>query len=186
MLHMDGQKIRALSICGSLRRDSWNKRLLDIAEAEGRKFGVETEFISSGPENFPLYNADLHAVGYPARIAELREKAKAADLLLIASPEYNYSVTGVLKNALDWLSVVPGNSLDGKWAVIFGVSNGQFKTVRGQLHLRQVLVAANVLVLPQPQVLVTIPDFDAEKNLPSETLDRLRILIEKTVSHIKK
>jgi chromate reductase len=89
----------------------------------------------------------------PEPVLRFKAMVEAADVLLIASPEYNHSVPGSLKNAIDWLSR-GGNSLDGKVAAIFGASTGAFGTARGQIQLRSVLTALNVLVIPQPMVYI--------------------------------
>jgi chromate reductase len=178
--------IPILSFCGSLRNDSWNRKALTIAESIAREKGASVETLSLGAENFPLYNADLHTNGFPPALFAAREKMRNARIVLIASPEYNYSVTGVLKNAIDWFSLSPDNVMDGKYAVLLGVSNGPFKTVRGQFHLRQILTAVNVLVLPQPQVLLTIDDFNADGTLSEPLRHRLEILIEKTLALAEK
>lgn len=159
-----------------------NLKALAVAEGEARSLGCEVERLSAGPDVFSLYNADLHAEGVPPAVAAAREKVRAADLILIASPEYNYSVTGVLKNAIDWCSVNSlGNVLDGKVAALLGVSNGPMKTVRGQFHLRQILTAVNVLVIPQPQVLMTKTDFGEDGTLNPAVAGKLKTLIERTV-----
>jgi chromate reductase len=102
----------------------------------------------------PLYNDDVRAAGYPDSVRAFRDRIATADGLLIVTPEYNYSIPGVLKNALDWASRPPDPPLNGKPAAIMGASTGNFGTVRAQLHLRQVCVYTNMLPINKPEVLV--------------------------------
>ena len=85
----------------------------------------------------PLYNEDVRAAGEPASVRDLRAAIAAGDALLIATPEYNYSIPGVLKNAIDWVSRPPAPPLADKPVAILGASGSGFGTVRAQLHLRQ-------------------------------------------------
>ena len=103
----------------------------------------------------PLYNDDLAKDDLPSAVNNFRNSIKRSGGILIASPEYNYSFTGVLKNALDWASTdTLGNVLAGKPTAIMGASPSVFGTARGQLHLRQVLVAANANVVQRPEIYV--------------------------------
>ena len=160
--------IRVLGISGSLRRASWNTLLLRAAQKlapEGMTIDI-TEI-----RDIPFYDGDVEAgPGIPAEAVAFREKIRAADALLIASPEYNASVSGVLKNAIDWASRPPHQPLDGKPVAIFGASPGAFGTVRGQAHLRQILANVNGLVLVQPVVAVgnAAQRFDTEGNITDE------------------
>lgn len=172
--------MKIVSLCGSLRKDSWNKKALQNTEIIAKELGAEVVFFDLKENSLPFYDADLHITEFPAIIARFRELVFSADALLLASPEYNHSVTGVLKNAIDWLSVKV-NVLDGKRAIIFGVSSGVYGTVRGQVHLRQILAALNVIVLPQPQVLISISHFGEDGNLKQEVLEKLKVLIKKTI-----
>ncbi len=145
--------IRALAICGSLRKDSLNRKALAIAKQMASALEASVEEADLKKLALPIYDGDIEAQGVPAPVLELKTMVEAADLLLIAAPEYNRSVTGALKNAIDWLSR-GHNSLAGKVAAIFGASPGPFGTINGQLHLRQILAALDVLVIPQPQVTI--------------------------------
>jgi chromate reductase len=120
----------------------------------------------------PLYNADVEAAGVPDAVAELRTAVRQADALLIATPEYNHGVPGVLKNTIDWLSRPPRDSaLNGKVAAIIGASPGMTGTARSQAQLRQAFVFTNTYALLQPEVLVARAHekFDAEGRLTDET-----------------
>lgn len=145
------ETIRVLGISGSLRRDSWNTLLLRAAQKLAPA-GMTIEIASI--REIPFYDGDVEAVGMPAEVTALRERIRAADAVLIASPEYNASIPGVLKNALDWISRPPAQPMDGKPIAIFGASPGATGTIRGQAHLRQTLANVNGLVLVQPVVAV--------------------------------
>ena len=162
--------VHFLAIPGSLRRGSYNRAVLHAAR-ELQPPGMDIEIADLSP--LPFYNEDAEAAGWPDAVATLRRQVAAADALLIATPEYNYSVPGVLKNALDWLSRAdrqhPENKppLDGKPLGIVGASTGQFGTTRAQLHLRQICVYTNLLPMNKPEVLIghAADKFDAQGQL---------------------
>ncbi len=132
--------MRVLGISGSLRRDSLNSALLRAA-AERLPAGVELiEF--EGLREIPPYDADVELDGTPDAVAKLRQAIRAADAVLVATPEYNHSIPGVLKNALDWASRPAGQSaLNGKPAAAIGASTGMFGAVWAQAETRKVLSA---------------------------------------------
>lgn len=170
-----------------MRKDSTNLKALKVALKIAAGFGAEVK--EAGLKEIPLYNQDVFDAGLPAAVRKLFKMAKEADIIFFASPEYNYSVSGVLKNAIDWLSrgTAP---LKGKRAVIFGASAGRFGTVRGQNHLRQILTASGVemKVLAQPQVLVaaSYDAFNAKGEFKDkETTEILADLIQKTFTLVK-
>lgn len=170
-------RIHVLGIAGSLRAGSYNKALLRAA-AELLPEGMTLEIFDIAP--IPPYNEDVRALGYPGSVLSLRERIAAADALLIATPEYNYSIPGVLKNAIDWASRPPEPPIDGKPVAIMGASNGGFGTVRGQLHLRQVLSATNMRALLKPEVMVSLAQnkIDAAGKLTDEkTREAIRGLL---------
>lgn len=144
--------IRILGISGSLRKGSFNSALLRAA-AEVAPADVLIEIADLGA--VPLYNEDMHQQGFPSPVAELRRQVATADAILIATPEYNYSVPGVLKNAIDWVSRPPDQPFDGKPLAIMGASPGGGGTMRSQYHLRQVCVFLNLLPLNKPEVFVS-------------------------------
>jgi chromate reductase len=115
-------------------------------------------------EGIPPYNADLEA-NPPPKVVEFKEKIRSADALLIASPEYNYSIPGVLKNALDWASRPnKGNPLEGKLVAIMSASTGRFGGARAQYHLRQTFVFLNMHPVNRPEVMLS----DAAHNVDPE------------------
>ena len=145
------KKIKILGFAGSLRKGSYNKALLRVA-LEQVPENAELEIFDL--EGMPLFNQDLE-LDYPEKVKEFKKKIKAADALLIATPEYNYSVPGVLKNAIDCASRPPGdNSFDGKPVAIMSASVGMLAGARAQYHLRQTFVYINMFPLNKPEVMV--------------------------------
>ncbi len=146
---------RILAFAGSTRRGSYNKRLLAVAVAGARKAGAEVTRIDLADLPMPLYDQDLErAEGMPANAAELKRLMREHDGFLIASPEYNSSITGVLKNAIDWASrrsepdEPPLVAFRGKAAVLMSASPGSLGGLRGLVHVRAILSNLGVLVLP--------------------------------------
>jgi len=146
-------KLAVLAISGSLRRDSYNRKALQVAKRLAAEAGGEVAEADLKELALPIYDGDIEAQGMPDPVLRLKAAVEAADVLLIASPEYNHSISGALKNAIDWLSRGK-NSLDGKVAAVFGASTGVFGTARGQYHLRQTLAALNVMVITAPQIYI--------------------------------
>ena len=143
--------MRILGISGSLRTGSYNTKALKAAQLLVPA-GVELDIYTL--QDLPLYNADVEKEGIPEPVLALRESIVAADAVLICTPEYNYSLSGVLKNALDWLSRSGGKPLEGRPVAIMGASPGRLGTVRAQYHLRQILVHFNASVLNSPEVMI--------------------------------
>lgn len=166
---------RVCGIAGSLRSGSFNRALLRAA-AQAAPGHIKIAEFDLAP--LPLYNADVEAAGPPEPVAALKRAIRSADALLIATPEYNYGVPGVLKNALDWASRPPRDSaLIGKPAAIMGASTGFAGTARSQAMLRQVLAGTLTPALLAPEVYVAraADKFDADGRLTDEaTRDLLR------------
>jgi len=160
--------LRILGISGSLRSRSFNTALLRAA-AELAPPNVCVEVFDL--KGIPLYDADEEAArGYPEQVAALREAIARSDGLLIATPEYNFSVTAALKNAVDWASRGGSESpLQGKPAAILG-AGGRFGTLRSQLHLREILLHNDVRLVGSPQVMVdgASSKFDDDLRLTDE------------------
>lgn len=164
---MNPDKIKVLGIAGSLRKYSVNKSLLKAA-VELKPDSMEIEIFDLS--DIPLYNEDIQAVGDPEPVKMFKKKIAEADALLIVTPEYNYSIPGVLKNAIDWASrPVADSPLDGKPMAMIG-AGGRMGTVRAQTHLRQVAVYTNMQTLNRPEVLVanSSEKFDKEGKLTDE------------------
>lgn len=158
------KKIKILGICGSLRKQSYNRGLLQAA-VETAPADCELKIFDL--EGIPVYNQDLEA-NMPPAVAHLKEQVRAADAILIATPEYNYSIPGILKNALDWGSRPYGDSAwDDKPVAIMGASPAVQGTSRAQYHLRQVFVYLNMHQLNKPELMVALAQdkFDAQGKL---------------------
>ena len=154
-----------VGFAGSLRRDSYNRALLRAATELAPS---ALHIVIHELDGIPLYNGDIEAAGAPRSVVQLRDAIRQADGLLIATPEYNHGVPGVLKNAIDWLSRPPGDSvLNGKVAAVTGASPGLIGTARGQSQLRQAFVFTNTYALLQPELLVgkAHEKFDADGRL---------------------
>ena len=158
-----------LAIPGSLRRGSFNRLLLQAA-VERAPAGMEIH-LYDGLASLPLFDADLESdTGGrgPQPVCDLRTAVAAADGLLIATPEYNHSIPGVLKNAIDWLSrPAPEEVLIGRPVAVIGASSGRWGTRLAQSALRQVLFATESVPLPSPALFVRDAGqvFDAEGRL---------------------
>jgi chromate reductase len=137
-----------LAVSGSLRTGGFNRQLLDVAVAHARSLGAEVDVVDLKALGLPFYDGDVEARGLPPPVSELRERLGRAQGLLISSPEYNSSIPGGLKNALDWASRPPGRLFHEKWVAMMGATPGVFGTARMQPHLRQVLSSVGALVLP--------------------------------------
>lgn len=142
--------IHIAAISGSLRSGSYNTALLREAQRRLPE-GATMEIVPIG--DLPLFDADLEAQGTPEPVRRMRHSLMAADAFLFASPEYNFSVTAALKNALDWASRGVDSPLNGKTAAIVG-AGGKLGTARAQFHLREILVHNRIWVIPGPEVLI--------------------------------
>ncbi|MEW5709318.1 MAG: NADPH-dependent FMN reductase [Pseudomonadota bacterium] len=149
---MTDPTLRILGISGSLRARSYNTAALNVA-AELLPAGARMEFAEIG--DLPLYNEDVKEKGFPPPAARLREQIRAADALLIVTPEYNYSVPGVLKNAIDWASRPPEQPFNEKPIAIMGASPGMLGSARAQYHLRQCFIYLNAHILNRPEVMIS-------------------------------
>jgi chromate reductase len=144
--------MRILGIAGSLRESSYNRALLRAAR-ELLPEGVE--LVEHDLRDLPFYDGDVEAAGDPESVVALKEAIREADALLIATPEYNRGVPGVLKNAVDWASrPALASPLTGKPVAIMGASTGRGGTARAQEQLRSALEFSRANVLEQPEVLV--------------------------------
>jgi chromate reductase, NAD(P)H dehydrogenase (quinone) len=161
------ENFKILGIVGSLRQASFNKGLMKAAQSllsEGMSLTV------ADISGLPLFNEDLES-NVPSQVTNFKSQIEEADAILIATPEYNYSIPGVLKNAIDWASRPYGNnSFDGKPVGIMGASVGMLGTARAQYHLRQIFVFLNVHPLNRPEIMVPFAaqNFDDQGNLTNE------------------
>ncbi len=146
------EKIRITGISGSLRRGSYNTALLRAIGELGLE-AVEYDIVTLA--DVPLFNEDVERQGWPPRVQVLRDRLTEADGIILATPEYNYSISGVLKNAIDWLSRPERKGpIFGKPAAIIGASVSRIGTARAQAHLRQVAFYNGMPLIPDVEILV--------------------------------
>jgi len=159
--------MKVIGISGSLRKGSFNSAALRAAQ-ELAPEGMTIERAEIG--DLPLYDDDVRAAGLPAPVERLRAQLAAADAILFVTPEYNFSIPGVLKNAIDWASRPPNQPFDDKPVAIMGASGGVIGTARAQYHLRQMLVFLNAHPINKPEVMIgqAATKFDAEGRLTDE------------------
>ena len=170
--------IRILGIAGSLRRESYNRAALRAATQLVPEGATIETFELDG---IPGFSQDEEQ-NPPAKVVELKRRIREADAILIVTPEYNYSVPGVLKNAIDWASRPYGDSAwNGKPAAIMGASIGAIGTARAQYHLRQMMVFLNMFPINQPEVMIAYAQerFDSQGNLTQDVAkDLIRQLLQ--------
>lgn len=164
------QRITAIS--GSLRRASYNSAAL-LAAMELAPPGVQIERVEI--RDLPHYDDDLWQAGATPAVHAFRDAIARADAVLLVTPEYNYSIPGVLKNAIDWASRGTDQPFNGKPCAIMGASRGLIGTARGQYHLRQILVCMNAFAVNKPEVMIggAADKFDASGALVNEDTRRL-------------
>jgi chromate reductase, NAD(P)H dehydrogenase (quinone) len=178
------EQIRILGIAGSLRKESYNRSVLRAATELVPEDAVIEIFEIDG---LPGFNQDDEE-SPPAKVTELKQRIRESDAVLFVTPEYNYSVPGVLKNAIDWASRPYGDSAwIGKPAAIMGASVGAIATARAQYHLRQMMVFLDMYPLNQPEVMIgnCADKFNEKGELTDETTkkfmrDQLQQLVDWT------
>jgi chromate reductase, NAD(P)H dehydrogenase (quinone) len=178
--------MNVLGVSGSLRKNSFNSAALHAAQALAPQ-GMSIKIAEIG--DFPLYNEDVRAAGFPAPVERFRSEIAAADALLFVTPEYNFSVPGVLKNAIDWASRPPNQPFSEKPVALMGASGGPVGTARAQYHLRQVLYGLNAFLVNKPEVFIgqAPTKFDEAGNLVDETTkDFIRKLLESLAAWTKR
>lgn len=170
-------KVKILGIVGSLRTGSYNRMALKAAQ-ELLPDGAELELIEL--HGIPVFNQDGE-LSPPAAVLEFKRRIALANAVIFATPEYNYSIPGVLKNAIDWASRPYGKSVWlGKPAALLGASTGSLGTARAQYHLRQILVAQDMPIVNQPEVMIgnAGQSFDSDGRLVDASSRKLiRILL---------
>lgn len=185
---------KILAFAGSTRAGSFNKNLVRLAADAARESGVETTIVDLKDYPLPLFDEDLEAEqGMPENAAKLKELFVSHDGLLIASPEYNSSVTAVLKNVIDWVSrgskgEAPLRAFSGKSAAILSASPGALGGLRGLVHLRAILANLNVIVLPEQTAIGSAFDqFDANGNLKDpRQLEKVHAIGKRLAAFVKK
>ena len=169
--------LRLVGVSGSLRAQSYNSAALRSVASllpEGMSFAV------ANLVDLPFYNSDVEQRGLPAAVESFRKEVAAADALIFAVPEYNFSIPGVLKNALEWLSRSPDPPANGKPCALFGASVSPLGTARGQFHFRHVCVSLNMIPINTPHVdIAPAKDkFDSEGRLVDQaSLESIRQLL---------
>jgi chromate reductase len=175
-------RIKILGFAGSLRKGSYNKVLLRAAKEQAPEDAVIEIFDLEG---IPPYDQDLDS-DMPAKVLEFKDKIRKADAILIATPEYNYSLPGVLKNAIDWASRPPGdNSFDDKPVAIMSASIGMLGGARAQYHLRQTFVYINMHPVNWPEVMVPFAADkvdDSGRVTDEKTRRKIRELVESLIA----
>lgn len=178
--------MKILGIAGSLREGSFNRMALKAAQSLAPE-GVTIETFDI--KGLPGFDQDDEK-NPPAQVVDMKQKIKDADAILFVTPEYNYSIPGVLKNAIDWASRPYGDSAwSGKPVAIMGASVGALGTARAQYHLRQTFVFLNMHAVNQPEVMISQAHtkFDEQGNLTDETSKKLiRQLLEELVALARK
>lgn len=174
----ESNPLTVLGVSGSLRRLSFNRGLLEAAE-EVLPPDMRLELFDLS--SLPLYNQDLEVQGPPAAAKAWTEAVRSADGLLLATPEYNYSTSAAIKNAIEWASRPHrGSPLEGKPVALMGATPGRSGTVRAQVQLRQMLSEPGAIVVTTPEVLVggARHKFDESRKLiDRETMDAIRRLL---------
>jgi chromate reductase len=172
--------VRLLAFAASLKRESLNRKLINLAVELAREAQVEVDLADFREFDMPLYDADLqHSAGFPEGAQELARRIEAVDGLMIASPEYNYSLPGTLKNAIDWVSRMKPMPLRGKHGVLLAASTSLVGGIRGLWALRVPLEGLGVMLLPDMFALAQAPQaFDEQGKLKDPELqERLRKLV---------
>ena len=155
---------KVLGICGSLRKKSYNRSALMAA---AQLMPASMQLTITNYDSIPLFNQDVQDQGIPAAVTQLAEEIQAADALLIASPEYNFSISGVLKNAIDWLTRVPVQPFKDKPVALMSATGGPVGGARHQYEVRKILGGLEALVLTKQEVFINLcqSKFDADGKL---------------------
>jgi chromate reductase len=180
--------MNVIGISGSLRKGSYNSMALRAAQ---KLVPAGMTLSIADIAQIPLYNDDVRAAGEPEVVLALKAQIAAADAVLLVTPEYNFSIPGVLKNTLDWLSRPPQTPFDGKPVAIMGASPGPVGTARVQYHLRQVLVFMNSFTVNKPEVFIShaATKFNAQGELTDEAtakfITELLVSLDKLATKVK-
>jgi len=171
--------VRLLMFSGSARRGSWNQRLVEVAAKKASELGAEVDVINLADFDIPLYNQDLEAEAFPPAVRDLRERMIAADGILLACPEYNGSITPLLKNVIDWTSRPQENvaeglvAYQGQVAALMAASPGGLGGMRGLVHVRAILSGIGVTVIPEDLAVGSAYQaFDEDGGLAEEQLSQ--------------
>jgi chromate reductase len=169
----DASNLNVLAICGSLRKGSYNAM---VANTLPELAPAGMKIIRSPTLVMPLYNADVQAEGFPAPATALADAIRAADGVIFVTPEYNYSIPGVLKNAIDWVSRMPNQPFAGKPVAIQSATQGPLGGPRMQYHLRQCLIFLDAFTFGRPEIFIGMaqtkvdPEKGVLKDEPTRTI----------------
>lgn len=181
--------MKVLLFAGSLRKASLNKKLVGVANKLVQKIdGIETRVVDLQEYQFPVYDGDIEAKGIPESVNKFAQYIGKADVIIISSPEYNGSISGVLKNTLDWVSRTKPMPFAKKNVLLLGASPGELGAMRGLAHARAPLEAMGNFVYPQPYGLPKADHAFNENNdlVDPARLERLEKLIVEFIVHAKK
>jgi chromate reductase, NAD(P)H dehydrogenase (quinone) len=161
---------RILAIAGSLREGSFNRKLLKVATTLAERSGATVETVDLKVLGLPVYDGDIEETqGLPGAANALRDRIAWSQGLLVCTPEYNHSIPGGLKNAIDWASRPPNQPFNGKVVAMMGASTSGFGTVRAQMHLREVFTTLGMYLIPNALLLSRAQDaFDERGELKDE------------------
>ena len=180
---------KVLGVCGSLRKKSYNRFALHAA---GELMPAGMQLTVADFDEIPLYNQDVQDAGIPAAVTKFTEEVRAADALLIASPEYNFSISGVLKNAIDWLTRVPVQPFKDKPVALISATGGPVGGARHQYELRKILGSQDALVLTRPEIFIGAcqTKFNAEGKLTDEPTRKVladqMVAFERWIERVKR
>lgn len=177
---MENRLINVITICGSLRAASYNAmvaRSLPLLAPEGMTIKA-----SPALDAIPPYNADVQARGFPEPVTALGEAIRAADGVIIVTPEYNYSIPGVLKNAIDWVSRLPDQPFKNKPVALQSASQGILGGARAQYHLRQSMVFLDAFVFNRPEILIALAKGKFDEDLGQISDEATRGLIKQQLA----
>jgi chromate reductase len=147
--------MNVVTICGSLRKGSYNRMVMNVLPSVAPA-GMKLQELA-GIDKFPLYNADLHADGkFPEVVTNFADRIRAADAVIVNSPEYNYTIPGALKNAIDWVSRLKDQPFKDKPVALQSASGGPLGGARMQYHMRQMFVFLGSFVFNTPEIFVGV------------------------------
>lgn len=177
--------MKVVGIAGSLRTESLNKKILRAGEEILKEIDPSVEYTELDLKSLalPVYDQDIQDAGMPENVTVFKQLLETADIVVIATPEYNHSIPGGLKNAVDWASR-GSNSFKKKVVALMGATDGVGGTIRAQEHLRVALAALNAYVIPYPEVLIRQTDtkLDTHGNFIDEKgLSQIKKLLDRTI-----
>lgn len=179
--------VKVVAVCGSLRKDSFNRKLMNNIVEKLKEMGADVEVADI--KDIPIYNGDVENMGIPKSVEKFKNKLKSADGLLFVSPEYNGTIAGVLKNAIDWGSR-PVNEIQevygGKVAMLAGASPGGMATAKAQITTAMILKKLGMIVSPKEMLVAGAQDAFDEKGKLLKDTERIGVASEYFLDLTKK